>query len=309
MLRILVTGANGFVGQHLVKELHENNIRVVGVGGPDLDSIKSPYIDDYYTIDLNNPVEVQTLDFKNVDGVIHLAGMADVGASFDKPLEYINTNVGIEINLYESAKSQAARPRFLIVSSGTLYDPSALLPFNEASSVKPNSPYSVSKLGQEQMAQYYQTRGFESVIARPFNHIGPGQGLGFLIPDLVKQVVDVEKGLADKVLVGNLDAERDYTDVRDIVRAYRLLLTTGKSGEIYNICSGTSISGNDILKTIVSISTVNPTIEQDSARIRPADTPKIFGNYHKLFEDTGWIPAIKIQDTLRDVVADWRSRS
>lgn len=305
----MVTGSNGFVGQHLVRELSENGTTVVGVGGHIGSSKKSPFVSSYLELDLTNTEDVSQLDFKDINGVIHLAGLAAVGASFDDPMLYITTNIGIEVNLFEAAISQNANPRFLIISTGALYDPAAPLPLTESSSVLPSSPYAVSKIGQEQMARYYQERGLESIIARPFNHIGPGQGPGFIVPDLAQQVVAVMQGKASVVKVGNLDAKRDYTDVRDIVRAYRLLLEKGKAGEIYNVCSGIPRSGHDILSGLTKAANANPEIAQDSAKLRPSDTPIIYGDRAKLTRDTGWQPEIPIEVTLSDVIADWKSRS
>jgi GDP-4-dehydro-6-deoxy-D-mannose reductase len=176
----------------------------------------------------------------------------------------------------------------------------------EDSHILPASPYAVSKICQEEMALHYALRGFEVIIARAFNHMGPGQNTGFLIPDLVKQVVEAEGGVSDKILVGNLEAKRDYTDVRDIVRAYRLLLENGRSGETYNICSGTSRSGQEMLDLIVSKSSIAVTVEQDPARMRPSDTPDIYGSHEKLTTDTGWQPEIPLETTIADVIADWR---
>ena len=203
------------------------------------------------TLDLNNPNDVEKVDFHGIDGVIHLAGLAAVGTSFSEPMNYINTNIGIEVNLFETALKQKAYPRFLIISSGTLYDPKAELPLIETSGVLPSSPYAISKLGQEQSAQYYSQRGFECIITRPFNHIGPGQGTGFILPDITKQVIEYEQGSSREILVGNLDAKRDYTDVRDIVRAYRLLIEKGRPSEVYNICSGRPLSGHEILDHVL----------------------------------------------------------
>jgi GDP-4-dehydro-6-deoxy-D-mannose reductase len=158
------------------------------------------------------------------------------------------------------------------------------------------------------MGHYYQGRGFDCIVARPFNHIGPGQNPGFIVPDLTKQVIDIEKGLAQNILVGNLDAKRDYTDVRDITRAYRLLLEKGVSGRTYNICSGRSISGHDILDEILRAAGNRPPVEQDATKMRPSDTPDIYGSHDKITADTGWQPQIDIATTIKDVVADWRQR-
>jgi GDP-4-dehydro-6-deoxy-D-mannose reductase len=216
--------------------------------------------------------------------------------------------VGIEINLFETALQQGVKPRFLIISSGTLYDPQASQPLTEESPVLANSPYAVSKIGQEQMALYYATRGFETIIVRPFNHIGPGQGSGFIVPDFAQQLVAIEKGEQQEMLVGNLDAKRDYTDVRDIVRAYHLLIEKGRSGEVYNICSGRPLSGHEILEDLSQAAGLQPHIKQDPSKMRPSDTPEVSGSHQKLTADTGWQPEISLETTFKDVIDDWRAR-
>jgi GDP-4-dehydro-6-deoxy-D-mannose reductase len=309
MSKTLVTGANGFVGQHLVKELSEHGASVVAVGGPLAAVSQSEFIKEHVTLDLSKAAEAKKIDFSDVADVIHLAGLASFGPSLDRPMDYITTNIGIETNLFEAALAQGVRPRFLIISSGTLYDPKAPGPLTESSPAVPNSPYSVSKLGQEQMAQYYHSRGFEYIIARPFNHIGPRQGLGFIVPDLTKQVLAAAQGKLKEVLVGNLDAQRDYTDVRDIARAYRLLLEKGRSGEIYNVCSGTLHSGHDILNGIIQAVHYQPVIKQDPAKMRSSDTSAFYGSRQKITNDTGWQPEISLETTLADVVTDWQART
>ena len=194
MKNILVTGINGFVGKHLAKELIDNGFTVVAVGGKSGSNNSDDVVSDIKNLDLTNVAEVETIDFKNIDAVIHLAGLSSVGESFDNVLGYINTNVGIEANLFEAALKQDARPKFLIISSGSLYSPNQEMPIIEESIVLPSSPYAVSKLGQEQLAEYYALRGFECIIVRPFNHIGPGQNTGFIVPDLVRQVLSVSEG-------------------------------------------------------------------------------------------------------------------
>jgi GDP-4-dehydro-6-deoxy-D-mannose reductase len=309
MKKVLVTGANGFVGQHLVKELSENGMTVVGVGGQTGATEKSPFISEYMVMDLSDAAAVRKIDFKDVDGVIHLAGLAAVGPSFDDPLGYITTNIGIEINLFEAALAQNVIPKFLIISSGNLYDSKSPLPLTEKSAVFPGSPYAVSKIGQEQMALHYGLRGFECIIARPFNHIGPGQNPGFLVPDIAQQIVGCEQGEQSEVLVGNLSAQRDYTDVRDIARAYRLLLEKGVGGEIYNICSGKPVSGNDIVSGLMVAADSHAPLKEDPDKMRPADNPVVYGDSGKLSAATGWKPEIPLETTLADVIADWRGRS
>jgi len=307
--RILVTGANGFVGNHLVKELVDHNLHVIGVGGPIKSNDRPPCTDDYIVLDLMDKRAIQAnIDFREIDGVIHLAGLAAVGPSFDNPLDYMTTNIGLEVNLFEAALLQKATPRFLVISSGGLYDSAAKLPLTETSKVIPSSPYAISKLGQEQLAIYYSMRGFECIIARPFNHIGPGQTTGFITPDLTKQVVEFKQGRLKQVLVGNLDAKRDYTDVRDVVRAYRLLLEKGHPGEIYNVCSGEAHSGHEILNGILKAAGVKPPIKKDLAKMRPSDNPIVYGSYQKINKKTGWQPEIPFETTIADVVDDWHGR-
>lgn len=309
MSKILVTGSNGFVGQHLVKELSEAGATVIGVGGSIGTHDKSPYVESYLELDLTKPEGAAKIDFSDVSGVIHLAGLAAVGPSFDDPELYMRVNVGIEVNLFETALQQNVKPRFLIISSGTLYDPKAPLPLTESSRVDPSSsPYAASKIGQEEKALDYAKQGFEVMIARPFNHIGPGQGPGFIVPDIAEQIIKVEKGEAQEIMVGNLDAKRDYTDVRDIVRGYRLLLESGKSGEIYNLCSGSAKSGHEILEGLLKAADKQIEVKQDPDKMRPSDTPEIYGSHDKLTTDTGWQPQINLDQTLADVIADWRNR-
>lgn len=308
MNKIAVTGANGFVGQHLVTELVNNGYQVLAIGGSNLPNRDSLQGVTSVLADLSKPEEVQAIDLSDIDAVIHLAGLAAVGPSFDDPMHYITTNAALETNLFQRAVEQNVKPRFIIISSGSLYDPAAGLPITEETSVVPSSPYAVSKITQEQMGHYYGNRGFEVIVARPFNHIGPGQGMGFLVSDLTSQVVAIEQAKTDRIMVGNLDAKRDYTDVRDIARAYRLLLERGTPGQTYNICSGVSRSGHEVLKAILAESSTTPAVEQDPAKMRPSDTPDIYGSHQKVTDDTGWEPAIDLQTTIRDVVQDWRQR-
>jgi len=299
---ILITGANGFVGQHLTKELANHGYSLFGLSGHDLPSSLSTSFKQYTSLNLLDAKSLKVLNFKNIDAVIHLAGIAAVGPSYDQPMKYIDTNMGIELNLLEAALSQKAFPKFLIISSGSLYDPTSKLPLNEKSPIMPSSPYSLSKLGQENLAQYYASRGFDYIIARPFNHIGPGQGPGYIVPDLALQVMSAKKDNRKTILVGNLEAKRDYTDVRDIARAYRLLLENGHSGETYNVSSGKAISGNDILLTLMEAARVKLKPVIDPSKLRPSDSPEVYGSHDKITRDTGWSPQIDIHQTLFDVI-------
>lgn len=306
MKKILVTGANGFVGKHLVKELIESSYSVSAITGTTRNAINFGDGVEVSSVDLSVSDEVDKIDMSDIDAVVHLAGLAAVAPSFEQPLRYIAVNSALEINLFQSAIKQDVRPRFIIISSGSLYAADARLPLTEKSSVAGNSPYAVSKLTQENIGLYYATRGFEVILARPFNHIGPGQGPGFLAADLASQVVACERGQQELVHVGNLDAQRDYTDVRDIALAYRLLLERGRTGEIYNICSGKPRSGHELLKAILNESNTQPNIQQDPDKMRPSDSPLIYGSHDKLSEHTGWMPQIKLSETVHDIVQYWR---
>lgn len=307
MSKILVTGANGFVGRHVVRELLAHEYDVLAVGGQ---QFAGDYIEgqDCLILDLSKPKEVSKIDFSELKGVIHLAGLAAVKPSFDQPLEYLKVNAGIEINLFETALTQNASPRFIIVSSSTLYDPKTPQPLSEQSSLLPTSPYAVSKIAQEELARYYSSRGIESIIARPFNHIGSGQSLGFLVSDLAAQIVSAEAKNQNEIAVGNLDSKRDYTDVRDVAAAYRSLLEKGQSGETYNICSGRAVSGHEILAGLQAAAGTNLSVKPDPNKMRPSDAPEIYGNGAKISRETGWKSSIALETTLADVIADWRQR-
>ncbi len=299
MHKVIVTGANGFVGSHLVNELLGQGFEVISVAGKDMpvrNGVKPLFID------LVNEDEVKSkLDFNGVDGVIHLAGLAAVGDSFSNPLKYIEVNCAIQINIMEAALEQKSKARFVVISSGSVYSPDQKLPLTETSRVSPSSPYSVSKLAQENLAEYYVNRGLSCIVARPFNHIGPGQNSGFIVPDLIAQVMQAKQTHSSSVMVGNINTRRDYTDVRDITRAYILLLISGQSGETYNICSGKSLSGEEILNQIMKTAGVKLTHEVDIAKIRPVDVEEIYGDFSKLNAQTGWKPEIALEQTISDI--------
>lgn len=306
-MKVLVTGANGFVGPHLLRALVQAGHEVTATGSRGKTVLPEGVT--FLSLDLTDRDQVDRLDFRAIEGVIHLAGLAAVGPSFEAPLHYIAVNGGIEINLFEAATAQGAKPKFVIVSSGSLYDPASPLPLTEKSPVQCTSPYAVSKRLQEELAGYYGQRGFEYVIARPFNHIGPGQNEGFLIPDLAKQIATAEGNGAKTIDVGNLSAKRDYTDVRDIVRAYVALLERGTNREIYNICSGRALAGGQVLENMLKLSK-NTELKPvtDKTKLRPVDAPEIYGDHRKLTTDTGWEPLIPVEETLAQTLEDWRER-
>jgi GDP-4-dehydro-6-deoxy-D-mannose reductase len=299
--RIAVSGINGFVGQHLARELTSNNISVIGVGhDANLTTELADIVDEYYSADL---IESWP-EINNVQAVIHLAGLAAVGPSFDNPQRYISGNSSMVTNLCEYYLKQDTKPRVVIVSSGAIYDAGQSLPITENGKIGLTSPYAVSKVLTENQAAYYRGRGLECIVARPFNHIGPGQGPGFLVPDLYAQLKNIQATHLTSISVGNLATRRDYTDVRDIARAYKLLATAKELNYgLYNICTGISLAGSDILAAIqeaTNIRGITPVVDQ--TKVRPTDIMEIYGDASRLHNDTGWQPEIKIEQTIKDFV-------
>lgn len=306
--RALVTGASGFVGRHLVNRLLETGDKVIATGSDPENPFQSQDIT-YIAVDLlDERAMAAAIDFRDIDVVYHLAALATVGPSFANPNLYAKTNISIEVSLFEVCKKQAVKPKVLIISSSTVYDGGQQPPISEQSPLLPASPYAASKLGQESFGLYYLSQGFEVVIARPFNHIGPGQQPGFLVPDLAKQIAELEQTGGGSLKVGNLQAKRDYTDVRDVVRAYQALTKNGTPGEIYNVCSGRSVSGQTILDGLLALSQVSIKAEVDPGKLRPNEVPDIYGSADKIKASTGWAPEIAIDQTLADTLEYWRSQ-
>jgi GDP-4-dehydro-6-deoxy-D-mannose reductase len=305
-MRAVVTGASGFVGHHLVDLLVKSGDAVTATGHHDRGNF-DPSVT-YQQIDLTDSLATASLNWQDVDVVYHLAGLAAVGASFDKPELYRTMNPGMQQHIFEACQKAGARPRFIIISSGNLYDPTAPLPLTEMSPVKANSPYAESKILQEQQALEQAHQGHDVIIARPFNHIGPGQQTGFLVSDLASQIANAERSRQTTISVGNLSSKRDYTDVRDIVRAYQMLATKGQPGEIYNISSGRSVAGQDILDQLLALSSTTITTQPNEALMRPSDIPDLYGDASKLHAATGWKPEIPLTQTLQDVLDYWRAQ-
>jgi GDP-4-dehydro-6-deoxy-D-mannose reductase len=302
-MKVLVTGGTGFAGRYLLDELLENGYEVVATTSQPA-TIEGVEI---LNLDLSDSKAVEGINFDQIDAVYNLAGLAAVGRSFDEPYEYLRVNASIQINLFEACLRQNARPRMLVISSANIYCADEL-PLTEQSRILPVSPYAVSKVAQEYIGQYYGTRSFEVVTARAFNHMGPGQAEGFITADLAKQVAQIEQSGRGEILVGNLDAKRDYTDVRDIASAYRLLAEKGRAGEVYNVCSGKAVSGHQILEGLLAHSRAHLTTKVDQSLFRPVDKPEIYGSNDKIYQDTGWRPEILLEQTLEETLAYWRAK-
>ncbi len=306
---ILVTGINGFVGKHLARELATRGIAIVGVGQreSEVDAEISPLVTTYYQCDVTVPSEVANLPLKDIDCVINLAGLANVGASFDNPELYMQINVDVLKVLGATLHEANPAARMIAVSTGALYDPGQPMPLTEESqTITSGSPYAMSKLAMEQAARDLQGKGQECIVVRPFNHIGPGQGLGFLIPDLAHKLQSADPA-KPTITAGNLKTIRDYTDVRDIAKAYADLATSSQLNfNLYNVCSGSGRSGEDIVKALcnaLSIPFDQLKIDIDQSLIRPSDPAKIVGDNTRLCTDTGWSPSIDLQQTVQDIIA------
>ncbi len=302
---ILVTGVNGFVGKHLVNEFANRDIEIIGVGRSEAEpheDIKDQ-LKEYYQCDVANQGEVDALPLHDISCVINLAGLANVGASFDNPELYMRVNVGVLSVLGNSLLSANPSARMIAVSTGAVYDPLQPMPLTEESqTIQGGSPYSKSKLAMEEAAKELTGKGLDTIVVRPFNHIGPGQDTGFLVPDLVEKLKNVDED-DPAISVGNLETKRDYTDVRDIARAYAdLALAESLEHRLYNVCSDISLSGKEILESLKKImGIVSLKLEVDESKIRPADPAEITGSAQRLRSETGWEPKFSIEQTLTDI--------
>ncbi len=295
-MAILLTGASGFVGAFVQRQIS-----------------CIPFDDVAHPVDLRDAGRVRlVIDQVKPDAVIHLAAQSFVPASFENPRETYEINFLGTLNLLVALKESGFRGRMLFVGSGDAYGlvPEARQPLTEDLPLRPRSPYAVSKVAAEALCyQWSQTEGFGMVMTRSFNHIGPGQSERFVVSDFAKQVIEIKKGRRGPVLsVGDIDVTRDFTDVRDAASAYALLLERGGNGEIYNVCSGVERSVRSILVRLLELANVDARIEQDPARLRIGEQRRFRGSHDKLRRDTGWEPAISIDQSLRDILQNWEER-
>ncbi|MCY3797390.1 MAG: GDP-mannose 4,6-dehydratase [Chloroflexi bacterium] len=313
-MRILITGAGGFVGRHLSAHIGSAQPRA-RLTGATLMSGETVHesVNDVYRIDLKDYSNVrQLLANCRPDAIYHLAAQAFVPRSFEDPWETLENNIRAQLNLIQACLELDIRPRILIVSSAEIYGASEpeQLPLNEDTAIRPTNPYSVSKVAQDMLGmQYFLSHNLPIMRARPFNHIGPGQNERFVAPAMARQIASIEQGQTEAVIyVGNLESKRDFTDVRDIVRAYHIIVEKGKPGEAYNIASGVAHSIRHLLDALLGLTETKIEIRVDRARLRPVDVPEIRGDSSKLHRHTGWQPALTFEQTLQDVLADWRQR-
>ena len=313
-MRVLITGAGGFVGHHLSAHIGSVQPRAL-LSGTTLMSGETVHesVNDVYRLDLKDYAKVRQLLAKCCpDAIYHLAAQAFVPRSFEEPWETLENNIRAQLNLIRACLELDIRPRILIVSSAEIYGASEpeQLPLNEDTAIRPTNPYSVSKVTQDMLGlQYFLSHNLPIMRARPFNHIGPGQNERFVAPAFARQIASIEDGQAEAVIyVGNLESKRDFTDVRDIVRAYHMIVEKGQPGEAYNIASGVARSIRHLLDTLLGLTETKIEVRVDPARLRPVDVPEIRGDSSKLRRHTGWQPELTFEQTLHDVLADWRQR-
>ena len=313
-MRIFLTGATGFAGSHLVDHLladgHELFALVHGATShqqlPAIPQVKEIPGDLLQLASLKRVVaEVQP------DVIYHLAGQAYPALSWKDPALTLAVNAGGTANLLEAAVA-FGRPRVVVVTSAEIYGPihEEILPLSEATTPEPRHPYGISKQAAGQLVSvYWQRYQLPVVEARPFNHIGPRQMTGFVVPDFASQLAAIKLGQqAPRMSVGNLDAQRDFTDVRDVAAAYVDLAEKGQPGEAYFICSGQPVSIRELLNILSDQAEVDVEIVFDPARMRPSDTPCLYGSYAKIEAHTGWRPRISLRQSLQDALDDWLER-
>ncbi|NIR42499.1 MAG: NAD-dependent epimerase/dehydratase family protein [Gemmatimonadetes bacterium] len=316
----LVTGADGFVGQHLVAELLERGDEVVGavrIEPPQLTTLSESTAAraTWITLELEERESVsRVVDAVEADRVFHLAGLASVAESLDDPVAPLRVNViGTLYVLEELARRRAATgydPAVLISGSSQVYGAAAARyrPLEEDHPLEPLSPYAVSKAAQEMLGlQFFRAHGLSVIATRSFNHTGPGQRPSFVAAQLAEQVAEIRAaGGAGRIQAGDVDVRRDFTDVRDVVRAYVDLTERGQVGRVYNVCSGRAYAIRELLETLAELAGVEVEIETDPTRLRRADIEEMVGSYARLAGDTGWAPTIDIRRSLSDLL-EWQS--
>ncbi len=296
-MKAVITGAAGFVGRHLSRHLEDEGDQVVGIDrtdGPDL---------------LDAAALTDVIARERPDAIYHLGGWSDVGGSWAEPLETFRVNAEGTLNLLQAAVA-AEVGRVLVVSSADVYGKVAMadLPLTEESPFRPVTPYAVSKIAADELgAQAWLGYGLEVLRVRAFNHLGPGQSNKFVTPALAERVALGERDGVEVVPVGNLTPRRDFTDVRDVVRAYRLLALSGEPGEAYNVCSGRDLAISELADRLIAMADRPMRLEADPELQRAVDVPVLRGDATKIEKITGWIPQISLDETLADILSEWRA--
>jgi GDP-4-dehydro-6-deoxy-D-mannose reductase len=308
---VVVTGAAGFVGSHLIELLErEPDSQIVAWLRPDTEPLVTGSRIIWHGVELQDreAVSEALAAFKPAE-IYHLAGVPHVGESWSHVHETFAGNVLATHHLFAALRRHHLKPRVLITSTAFVYAPLDRA-ITEDDLVRPNSPYGTSKLAQEMVAQRaWQDDGIPALIARSFNHVGPRQAPSFVASSIAKQIAEIEAGRRPARLeMGNLDSERDIMDVRDTVRAYRAMMASATPGVPYNVCSGNPVPIRTLVDLMRSNARVPIAIAQDASRFRPNDTPLVLGDHSRLTRDTGWAPQIPFEQTVSDLLAYWRQQ-
>ena len=316
-MRVLITGFTGFVGSHLADYLvARGDVEVFGTHRwrSRMDNVE--HLRDrvrFVECDLRDAGAIRrVLREVRPDRIFHLAAQSYVPASWLAPAETLSGNVLGQLHLFEAIRELDLPARVHVAGSSEEYGlvlPDEI-PIREESPLRPLSPYAVSKVTQDLLAyQYWQSYRVHAVRTRGFNHTGPRRGEVFVTSNFARQIAQIEKGLREPIVwVGNLDSVRDFTDVRDMVRAYWLALERGAPGDVYNVCSGRGYTARQVLDILLGLAQVKVTIQEDPARMRPSDVTLLVGDCSKFRNATGWQPTIPFEVTLKDLLEHWRSR-
>jgi GDP-4-dehydro-6-deoxy-D-mannose reductase len=311
-MRVLITGVSGFVGPYLAEHIGKVSpeAEIWGLVWAADTSAAPPMV---------RPIEGDLTDLSSLtaaldrarpDVVFHLAAASSVASSWDNPSHYLQVNAVGTVNLLEAIRTNHSQARVVVSSSAEIYGavPLAEQPITEHAPLVPLSPYAASKAAQDLLtAQYYHGYGLATVRLRLFHHTGPRRPPQFVASSFARQIARVERGLdPPRLAVGNLEAVRDFTDVRDVARAYWLAATEGVAGDAYNICSGRRTSIRRVLELLIASSGLEVEIEIDPARLRAADIPCLVGDHSRFSDVTGWQPEIPLVETLADLLQWWR---
>jgi len=314
MKKILITGASGFVGNHLIELLLKEDNQIFGTYLTDKSKETLSRFGDKLKltqIDLSDEVKVFSLiEEIKPDLIFHLAASTSPAESFNDPKGTIVNNITVELNILEALrKINLTETRVLITSSADIYGKVKKedLPINENCPLNPTSPYAVSKIAQDFLAlQYFNAHSIKTIRARAFNHVGPGQAPAFVVSAFAKKIAEIENISGEKITVGNLDSKRDFTDVRDMVKAYAQIIEKGNPGDVYNIGSGKSFKISEILDNLIKLSNKKITVKIDEKLMRPVDNPELVCDATKITEVIDWKPEIKLKKTLEDTLNYWR---
>lgn len=310
-LRALIIGSAGFVGKYLIRHLRDDLHWDVIATKLESEKIEESHID-VYNLDILRETEIsEVLNKTKPDCVFHLAAQSSVYLSWKNPDLTIDINVKGCIHVLDAIRKLEYKPRTLLIGSGEEYGyirPDEI-PIVESTALRPGNIYAASKAVQNMIGKIYaDAYGLDIMVSRSFNHIGPGQAPDFVVSDFCRQVAEIEAGNSPAVIrVGNLKAKRDFTDVRDVVKAYAALIQKGKTGEIYNVGSGKAVSIEELLEKILSMSKKKIKIEVDERKLRPLDIPIIEADICKLQKDTGWMQEYSLDRTISDTLEYWRN--